>query len=158
MKIEGSKITLSFEYFSTIENLDAYLTVDISKTKYPRNNPLLKFKMGGNNKPLIFSSYNQAYKNMSLGTTIFGVIFLVLLFIGLLTPKFIGLEAVITLQLIFYSQLLISDVKKRPVGFVMFECFKFVNGYNDFFSLTNYGLKSDIGVKFQQIQIKKTLI
>jgi hypothetical protein len=32
------------------------------------------------------------------------------LLIGLWTPKFIGLESILTLQIIFYSQLLIYDI------------------------------------------------
>lgn len=114
--------------------------------------------MRGDNKPLIFSSYTETFNKMSKGAMVFGIVILLLLFVGLLTPKFIGLEAVITLQLIFYSQLLISDVKKRPVGFVVFEYFKFANGYNDIFSLTSYALKSDIGIKLSQLEIRKTLI
>lgn len=41
---------------------------------------------------------------INLGITIAGVI---LLMVGLFTPKFIGLEMVLTLQLIFFSQFLI---------------------------------------------------
>ena len=73
-----------------------------------------------------------------MGATIQGVVFLVLLFIGLLAPKFIGLEGVLTLQLIFYSQLLIVSDSSRPVGMMVVRYFKFVNGYNSILDLTTY--------------------
>ncbi len=53
-----------------------------------------------------------------------------LLIIGLLAPKYIGLEGVLTLQLIFYSQLLVYDIRAWPVGFSVFNYFRYANGYN----------------------------
>lgn len=52
------------------------------------------------------------------------------LLIGLVLPKFIGLETLITLQLIFFSQLLISDFELWPVGFSQFSNLKIATGYN----------------------------
>jgi hypothetical protein len=50
------------------------------------------------------------------------------LVIGLFVPKFIGLETIITMQLIYYSQLLISDLDKWPLGFTYFTYFKVASG------------------------------
>lgn len=52
------------------------------------------------------------------------------LLVGLVLPKFIGLETLITLQLIFYSQLLLSDFGLWPIGFSQFENLKIATGYN----------------------------
>ena len=50
------------------------------------------------------------YKALGQSMMATTIVFVLCLLIGLLSPKFIGLEAILTLQLIFYSQLLISDI------------------------------------------------
>ena len=55
------------------------------------------------------------------------------LLIGFLTSKFIGLETMLTLQIIYYSQLLIYDISDWPSGFVFLNNFKYASGYNGFF-------------------------
>lgn len=58
------------------------------------------------------------------------------LMMGLITPKFIGLESILTLQLIFYSQLLIVDLAKWPPGFVFLKYLRYASGYNELINLT----------------------
>lgn len=77
--------------------------------------------MVGDNLPLKFEDKLDTYRTISIGmliTIIFDVLFL---FIGLISPKFIGLEALLSLQLTFFSQILIHDNKKFPVGFLFLE-------------------------------------
>lgn len=69
-------------------------------------------------------------KSGSSGAMIQGILMLALLGIGLLAPKYIGLEGMVTLQLIFYSQLLIEDNKAWPTEFNIFKNFRFINGFN----------------------------
>jgi hypothetical protein len=54
-----------------------------------------------------FTSYYQAYSTVSKGILIATLFGLVGLAAGLFLPKFIGIETIVTLQLIFYSQILI---------------------------------------------------
>ena len=68
-------------------------------------------------------------------TTLLGLIGLV---IGLFLPKFIGIETIISLQLIFYSQILIINPEDWPVGFFYLKYLKMSTGYNDFIFLTSY--------------------
>jgi hypothetical protein len=53
------------------------------------------------------------------------------LVIGLIAPKFIGLELILTLQLIYLSQLLIYDIKNWPFGFVMLKSLRYSTGSNE---------------------------
>jgi hypothetical protein len=46
-------------------------------------------------------------------------------------PKWIGLEVMQVIQLIFFSQLLITDVENWPMAFAVFNYFKFSNGVNN---------------------------
>lgn len=68
---------------------------------------------------------------------IIGLNFIAIL-ISLLSPKFIGLETILTLQLIFYSQLLIDNPSKWPIGFSCFKYLKFASGFNKIFNFTDY--------------------
>jgi hypothetical protein len=49
-------------------------------------------------------------------------------------PKWIGVEAMQAIQLIFFSQLLITDVSNWPAAFNVFKYFKYSNGFNNIFS------------------------
>jgi len=71
--------------------------------------------------------------------------------IGLMTPKYIGLESILTLQLIFYSQLLISDPSKWPIGFVYLRYLKFSTGFNNIFTYTDYLPLSVMKKKFHHL-------
>jgi hypothetical protein len=52
----------------------------------------------------------------------------------MLAPKWIGVEAMQAIQLIFFSQLLITDVSNWPAAFNVFKYFKYSNGFNNIFS------------------------
>lgn len=60
------------------------------------------------------------------------------LLVGLFVPKFIGLETILTMQLIYYSQLLISKLDKWPVGFAYFNYLKVASGFSSVMRLTQY--------------------
>ena len=66
--------------------------------------------MKGLNKALKFESNMETFKALGQGILATSIVSAICLLIGLLSPKFIGLEAILTLQLIYYSQLLISDI------------------------------------------------
>ncbi len=73
-------------------------------------------------------------------------------------PKFIGLETIITLQLIFYSQILIFDASDWPFGFTYLKYLKSSTGYNELIELTEYLTLTNITRKFEIIDLKKTII
>lgn len=54
----------------------------------------------------------------------------IILFIGLLSRKFIGLECILVLQLIYYSQILVSPWSNFPVELESIKSLKYSNGYN----------------------------
>ena len=88
-------------------------------------------------------------------TTLLGLLGLVL---GLFLPKFIEIETIVTMQLIFYSQVLIFQSDDWPVGFFYLKYLKIATGYNDIFSLTSYVQLTNITKKFSIINLKKTII
>ncbi len=58
----------------------------------------------------------------------------IILFVGILSKKYIGLECMLTLQLIYYSQLLVTPWSKFPAEFSSMKYLKYVNGYNFFYN------------------------
>jgi hypothetical protein len=58
-----------------------------------------------------------------------GIIFIV----SMLAPKWIGIEALQVNQLIFFSQLLITDASNWPIAFLVLNNFKYSNGFNNIF-------------------------
>jgi hypothetical protein len=82
----------------------------------------------------------------------------ILLFIGFISPKFIGLESILTLQLIFFSQTLIYDHMKFPVGFLYLQTLQYSTGYNDILDLTEYDSSSIQAKKMSYIKRHKTII
>lgn len=80
------------------------------------------------------------------------------LLIGLIAPKFIGLELILTLQLIFFSQLLIHDVKNWPPGFVFLKYLKYSTGFNDIFSATQNLLTDTVSKKMSNLSLRKLVI
>ncbi len=97
-------------------------------------------------------------QNATKGFFAASIIFFLLLMVGLLAPKYIGVEAILTLQLIFYSCLLIKDSAKFTPGLKTFTYFKLSTGYNDIFSFTTLILSSDITSKYNFLSIKKTVL
>ena len=117
MKIDNNEIYLLFDYNFTVEGLKASIDLNYSETRYLYRTQLLNFTLKGDYEALKFTNLQESYKTVSLNFIITNVIVIIQLLIGLFLPKFIGLETLITLQLIFYSQLLISDFKYWPIGF-----------------------------------------
>ncbi len=58
---------------------------------------------------------------------------------------------ILTLQLIYYSQLLIIKISKWPVGFVYLKHIRFSTGYNDILTLSSYETISDTMIKMKNI-------
>ncbi len=80
------------------------------------------------------------------------------LVVGLFVPKFIGLETIITMQLIYYSQLLISDIDKWPIGFAYFNYFKVASGLNEYVRLSELVPADNVAKKYHKVKIQKTVI
>jgi hypothetical protein len=86
------------------------------------------------------------------------VICTLLLILGLVTPKFIGLEIIITLQLIFFSQILIYDNSKFPVGFLFLSSLQYTTGFNKIFDFTEYLPNTDASRKMFTLERDKLII
>ena len=78
----------------------------------------------------------EQYKTLSTGLFIISILTSIILMVGLLSTKYIGLECALTLQLIYFSQLLIKNVEKWPVSFSYLQYLKYSTGYNQIFALT----------------------
>ena len=88
-------------------------------------------------------------------TTILDVLFL---FMGIITPKFIGLESVLALQLCFFSQILVHDNKKFPIGFLSLENLQYSAGFNRIFDLIEYIPITYDSIKMNHIKREKLVI
>ena len=88
-------------------------------------------------------------------TTILDVFFL---FMGIITPKFIGLESVLALQLCFFSQILVHDNKKFPIGFLSLENLQYSAGFNRIFDLIEYIPITYDSIKMNHIKREKFVI
>jgi hypothetical protein len=77
---------------------------------------------------------------------------------GLFVPKFIGLETIITMQLIYFSQLLIVNYEEWSVGFLQFANLKAATGYNEVLDLTEYAPVTDLTKKYHRLLIHKTVL
>lgn len=88
--------------------------------------------MIGSNQALKFYAYESYYDGIEITMFVNTIITNFILFIGLLSKKYIGLECMLTLQLIYYSQLLATPWNKFPVEFQSLKYLKYVNGYNLF--------------------------
>jgi hypothetical protein len=151
-------LVLQFEYKFTIEGLSARAIFDYSQTRYLNDTQELKFIMKGSNAPLTFTSNLDTYKTISIVICITTVFSLVCLMFGLISPKFIGVEMLMTLQLIFYSQILIINTEKWPAGFLYLKYLKFTSGYNNLFNLTSYSQFGADSIKHWHLAMKKTFI
>jgi hypothetical protein len=142
----------------TIEDLNATFYINYEHTQYANYVQELLFSIKGGNMPLKVVENISTYEKISSGMMAAVVINILFLVIGTLTPKFIGLESILTLHLIFYSQLLIYDLSKWPGGFVFLRYLKLTTGYSDLFQLTNLNPISTIGKKLSNLQFKKSFI
>jgi hypothetical protein len=86
-------------------------------------------------------------------------IFLIFLIVGLFAPKYIGLESILTLEIIFYSQLLIKDPSDWPVGFVYLKYLKLATGYNEnIVEATTYATTTTMGKKYLHLSLQKMFV
>ncbi len=132
----SKSMILEFSYSFTAEALSARIAIDYGKTRYSNYVQQLKWVIDGINSPLIFSDKLATYGTISIMLCVGTVFGMIGLFVGVLSPKYIGLESLLTLQLIFYSQMLIADPQKWPIGFMYLKYLKFSSGYNDIFKLS----------------------
>ncbi len=107
---------------------------------------------------MIFSDKLATYGTISIMLCVGTALGMIGLFVGVMSPKYIGLESLLTLQLIFYSQMLISDPQKWPIGFMYLKYFKFSSGYNELFKLSSYVPETISSKKLSHLEIKKTII
>ena len=114
----SGSISLSFSFNQSIEGPSGKLILNYENTLYFNYTQTLDFSLSGDNAALIYESQIESYKTLSYGMLAGTAINSLLLFIGFISPKFIGLESVLTLQLIFFSQTLVYDHMKFPVGFL----------------------------------------
>lgn len=134
-------------YDFTIECSATTIDMDLTETMYTPVTNQVNFDACGTNEPLIISQYAELFQKTEYAYIGVGVIVLLLLGVGLCTPKYIGIEGITTLQLIYYSCLLVTDAGKYPVGFYIFTAFKFSTGFNDFFHFTHLVLNDDFTKK-----------
>ncbi len=80
---------------------------------------ILDFTLAGENAALSYEAQIDTYKAISYAMLAGTILNSLMLFVGFVSPKFIGLESILTLQLIFFSQTLIYDHLKFPVGFLL---------------------------------------
>jgi hypothetical protein len=144
-------MTLLFDYSFTVENIKAKIIINYDKTRYVKTPQELKFTLSGVNNPLFYRSNLSSYNSISIVLCVGTGLSIIGLLIGLMTPKYIGLESILTLQLIFYSQLLISDPSKWPIGFVYLKYLKFSTGFNNIFTYTDYLPFSVMTKKFHHL-------
>jgi hypothetical protein len=150
-------LTLQFDYNFAIEGLDARVVFDYSQTRYLKNTQEIKFAMKGSNAALTYTANLDIYKTIAIVICVATILSLVCLVFGLITPKFIGVEFLVTLQLIFYSQLLIVDTGKWPAGFLYLKYLKFASGYNDILHLTSFGFFGSTSIKYSHLAMRKTI-
>lgn len=136
MSVQDNEITLLIEYDMTIECQVSTIDIDLTETIYTPEKSQVQFDACGDNEPLVMSQYSAMFLKTEYVYIGVGLMVLLLLGVGLCTPKYIGVEAISTLQLIYYSCLLVTDVEKYPVGFRTFVTFKYSIGYNDIFEYT----------------------
>lgn len=141
ISVTDNEISLLVEYDMTIECQPTTIDIDLTETIYTPEKAQVKFNVCGDNEPLIISEYSAVFLKTEYVYIGVGLLLLVLLGVGLCTPKYIGVEAISTLQLVYYSCLLVTDVHKYPVGFRTFVTFKYSTGFNDIFEYTRILLK-----------------
>lgn len=151
-------MTLEFDYNFTVEKLKARVEIKYDQTRYTHYTQQIKTTLNGVMDPLIYSENIATYNGISIMLFVGTGLSLMGLLIGLLSPKYIGLEFLLTLQLIFYSQLLINEPSKWPVGFLYLKYLKFASGYNEIFAFTTYVPLTNDAKKMQHLDMKKTIV
>ena len=151
-------MVLEFSYPFTAEALDARITINYGKTRYASHVQDLKWNIKGINNPLIYSDKLATYGTISIVLCVGTAFGMIGLFVGVLSPKYIGLESLLTLQLVFYSQMLISNPEKWPIGFMYLKYLKFSSGYNEIFKLSEYVPSTIHANKLNHLDMKKTII
>jgi hypothetical protein len=69
---------------------------------------------------------------MSTFTLVYAIVAYAIILFMVFFDKFIGVETLITIQLIYFSQLLVEDIENWPQAFIIFAPLKIVTGYNNF--------------------------
>ena len=93
-----------------------------------------------------------------MGMLIGTILKVLFFFMGILTPKFIVLESVLALQLCFFSQILVHDNKKFPIGFLFLENLQYSAGFNRIFDLIDYIPITYDSIKMNHIKREKLII
>lgn len=94
------------------------------------SNNLLQFQLRGSNFPLVISAFNDKYEKVSQIYFYLIIVFYAFGFCMLFSDKFIGVEAMNSLQVVFFSLLLIKDSNSWPEAFSTFLSFKLTTGLN----------------------------
>lgn len=149
---------LKFQYNFNIEDMNAEILLNYEHTRYLNTTQTIKFIMKGDGEPLKVETNTETYKRLRYALLGGGALNFFGLFIGFLTPKFIGLESILTLQIIYYSQLLIYDMSKWPISFNFLKYLRFTSGYNDILQYTEYSIFDGQLRKMNILQIKKLII
>jgi hypothetical protein len=158
MSVQDNEITLLIEYDATIECSSTKIDFNLTETIYTPEDSEVIFNACGDNEPLKISKYTEMFQKTEYVYVAVGFLVLLLLGVGLCTPKYIGVEAISTLQLIYYSCLLITDVNKIPVGFKTFVAFKCSTGFNYFFNYTHLLIDTNFTKKVFWMTLQKTTI
>jgi hypothetical protein len=67
--------------------------------------------------PLIVSQYTEQYQMIEKINLVFIILLSLILIFSMLAPKWIGVEVMQVIQLIFFSQMLITEVSNWPLAF-----------------------------------------
>ncbi len=157
-EISKRKLVINFNYDFSVESLTGSISLNYQNTRYKNETQTLEFSMKGDNYALKVSKNEATYK--TFGNLMLAVIILnaICLLIGFFTSKFIGLESILTCQLICYSQLMICDISRWPSGFTFLNYLKYSTGYNGLLDFTDYILVSTMTKKMHSLGLKKLLI
>jgi hypothetical protein len=151
-------LVLEFPYNFTVEKLRTRIELDYGQTRYLKYVQKLDFHLNSLTSPLIFSENIGTFTTISIVLCAGTALSLLGLVVGLCSPKYIGLESLLTLQLVFYSQLLIVNPSKWPVGFMYLKYLKFASGYNEILELTDFIPYTNQAKKMQHLDLKKTIV
>ncbi len=118
----------------------------------------MSFQLKGDNYALKVTQNGAAYK--AIGNTMLAAIILniICFMIGFMSFKFIGVESILTLQIIYFCQLLIFDISKWPSGFSFLNNLKYASGFNNVLHFTEYRLFNSLSKKMHALRIQKLLI
>jgi hypothetical protein len=155
---QNHQMIIEFDFDFNVEGLDGQLSLNYEKTQYKNETQTLNFQLKGDNYALKATQNAAAYK--AIGNTMLAAIILniICFLVGFLSFKFIGLESILTLQLIYFCQLLIFDISRWPSGFSFLQNLKYSSGFNGVLQFTEYGLFSTIAKKMHTLRIQKLLI